>query len=64
MGDADLFHGECVAYAERLRAAGVPVTLDVVPGMYHGADGVRPDAPLVRDFLGRERSALRAATTP
>jgi acetyl esterase/lipase len=38
VGDLDLFHQEDVAYAGRLRAAGVPCELVVVPGMYHGAD--------------------------
>jgi acetyl esterase/lipase len=38
VGDLDLFHAEDRAYAERLRAAGVPCQLDVVAGMYHAAD--------------------------
>jgi len=38
VGALDLFHQEDVAYAGRLRAAGVPCELVVVPGMYHGAD--------------------------
>ncbi|WP_169981102.1 alpha/beta hydrolase [Microbispora sp. H10836] len=38
VGDLDLFHPENLRYAERLRAAGVPVDLAVEPGMYHGAD--------------------------
>lgn len=63
VGEEDLFHRECVRYADRLRSAGVPVTLDAVPGMYHGADGVRPDAPLVLDFLARERAALAATVS-
>ncbi|MCB9755580.1 MAG: alpha/beta hydrolase fold domain-containing protein [Myxococcales bacterium] len=36
VGDLDLFYREDLDYAERLRAAGVPVTLDVVPGGFHG----------------------------
>lgn len=38
VGDLDLFHAEDVAYAGRLKIAGVPCDLVVVPGMYHGAD--------------------------
>jgi len=55
VGDLDLFHPEDVAYAERLRAAGVPCELLEQAASYHGADGLRPGAPLVRD--------LRAAMT-
>jgi acetyl esterase/lipase len=40
VGDLDLFHPEAVTYAHRLRAAGVPCDLVVIPGMYHGADGL------------------------
>ena len=36
VGDIELFHDEDVAYAERLRAVGVDVTLDIVPGGPHG----------------------------
>ncbi|TIC88945.1 alpha/beta hydrolase [Nocardioides sp. GY 10113] len=64
IGDADLFLEESRAYAERLADAGVPVDLEVVPGMYHGADGVRPAAPSVVSFLAAERAALRRALTP
>ena len=34
-------------YADRLRAAGVPCDLVVVPGMYHGADDL-PARPTAR----------------
>ncbi|WP_436792843.1 alpha/beta hydrolase fold domain-containing protein [Actinospongicola halichondriae] len=61
VGDADLFHDENLAYADRLRAAGVEVALDIVPGMYHGADDMRPDAPLMIDFIGRLRAAIGRA---
>lgn len=61
VGDLDLFHDEDVDYARRLRAAGVPCELLVVPGMYHGADGVRPDAPSMRDFRDSAVDALRRA---
>lgn len=58
VGDIDLFHDECVDYAERLEAAGVPVRFDVVPGMYHGAEAIRPDAPATAGFIDGMLSAL------
>ncbi|MEL7977630.1 alpha/beta hydrolase [Isoptericola sp. F-RaC21] len=59
VGDIDLFHAEDVEYARRLRAAGVAVDLDVVPGMFHGGD--RSSAVPAAEFRGRAREALRAA---
>ena len=35
-GDCDVLHDDNVAYAEKLRAAGVPVELRIDPGMLHG----------------------------
>ena len=62
VGDLDLFRDEDVAYAGRLRAAGVPCELDVVPGMYHGADvGLEDRSPLMRDFRQRMLDALDGA---
>jgi acetyl esterase/lipase len=60
VGDLDLFHDEDVAYAERLRVAGVPCELDVVPGMYHGADSIMPSRPTSRSFRDRMTAALAA----
>jgi acetyl esterase/lipase len=50
VGDLDLFYDEDVTYAERLTASGVPCQLFTVPGMYHAADGVAPNAPSMRRF--------------
>jgi acetyl esterase/lipase len=50
VGELDLFYDEDVGYAEGLRACGVPCQLVTVPGMYHGADGVTPKAPVLQDF--------------
>lgn len=58
VGTADLFHDECVAYARRLEAAGVPVTLDVVDGAFHGFDAVFRSAPVTRRFIGAQVTAL------
>lgn len=59
VGDIDLLHPEAVEYADRLRAAGVPVDVAVEPGMYHGADALRPKAPTARRFMDRMTDALR-----
>jgi acetyl esterase/lipase len=61
VGDTDLFHDESVEYARRLRAAGVPCELVVVPGMYHAAEGFAPAAPAMREHVERLVSALGAA---
>ena len=62
VGDLDLFRDEDLDYAARLRAAGVPCELDVVPGMYHGADvGLGDTSPLMRDFRQRMLDALDKA---
>ena len=63
VGDLDLFHAEDVAYADRLRAAGVPCDLVVVPGMYHGADGLPgpADSPTMITFTAAKVAALRPA---
>ena len=60
VGDIDLFHDECVDYAHRLETAGVPVRLDVVPGMYHGAEAVRPNASSAVSFIDGMIESLAA----
>lgn len=62
VGDLDLFHDENVAYAERLRQAGVDVELVVVPGMPHAGDAlvwVRS----MKAFRASMTAALRRALT-
>ncbi len=60
IGDLDLFRDECVDYAERLTAAGVPCSLVTVPGMYHTADGLRRNAPTIRAFYAAMNEFLRS----
>jgi acetyl esterase/lipase len=62
IGDIDLFHAESIDYADRLRSAGVPCDLHVVPGMYHGAEHFVPEAPSMHELLQRMTDALRSAT--
>lgn len=58
--DIELFHDEDVAYAERLRAAGVDVTLDVISGAPHGVEAWAPDSQIARDVVARGRAWLGA----
>lgn len=60
VGTFDLFHDEDVAYAKRLESAGVPVELEVVPGVFHGFDGMQR-AAVARAFRARQVEVLRRA---
>ncbi len=64
VGDLDLFRDEDHAYAARLRSAGVPCATLTVPGMYHAADVLCPDAPIMRDFRDAWTRALREVVMP
>ncbi|WNG95246.1 alpha/beta hydrolase [Mycobacterium sp. ITM-2016-00318] len=59
VGELDVFHDEDVAYAERLKAAGVPCELVTVPGMYHGADGLVQKASSMQSFQAGMLDFLR-----
>ena len=61
VGTLDLFHDEDVDYAQRLNAAGVPAELIVVPGAFHGFDGIAKMAkvPLGAWFEATVHNALR-----
>jgi acetyl esterase/lipase len=50
VGDLDILYDEGLTYAERLTAHGVPCEVVAVPGMYHGADGIKPKAPTMKAF--------------
>jgi acetyl esterase/lipase len=49
VGSIDLFVDEDIEYARRLADAGIPVTLDVVPGAFHGFDAI-PGSSLAKPF--------------
>ncbi|WP_395308939.1 alpha/beta hydrolase [Mycobacterium sp. AMU20-3851] len=59
VGTLDLFHDEDIAYAERLRAAGVPCDVEVVDGAFHGFDGVLPKSAVARSFFESQCEMLR-----
>ena len=61
VGTLDLFHEEDLAFAERLRAAGVRCELEVADGAFHGFDGVVPSAGVSRRFRKSQLDALSVA---
>lgn len=61
VGTLDLFHDEDLAYAERLRAAGVPCHVEVVQGAFHGFDGIVPKADVSLEFFRSQCDNLRQA---
>lgn len=61
VGSIDLFVDEDVAYAERLRAAGVPTELLVLPGAFHAFDSVAPQASLSKSLTAAWNEALARA---
>nr|WP_243851002.1 alpha/beta hydrolase [Modestobacter marinus] len=60
VGDIELFLAEDRVYAERLEAAGVPTTLDVVPGAPHGFENWARDSEPATALLARARAWLAA----
>jgi triacylglycerol lipase len=61
VGSLDLFVEEDIEYARRLMRAGVPTELHVLPGMFHGAASVVPDAALSKAYFDMQFAALRRA---
>ena len=64
VGELDLFYGEDTTFARRLRDAGGHCELDVVAGMYHGADNLTRTAETVVAFRSRMIGALARALAP
>ena len=48
VGEVDLFYQEDCAYAERLRAAGVPCELHIAPQTPHAYDFIAPDSSVTK----------------
>jgi acetyl esterase/lipase len=61
VGSLDLFFEEDVAYAERLRAAGVDCELVTVNGAFHGFDYAVGRSGVAREFRASQVHALRAS---
>jgi acetyl esterase/lipase len=61
VGTLDLFHAEGLAYAERLKAAGVPCDVVEVQGAFHGFDGVVAKAAVSRSFFDDQVAFLQRA---
>ncbi|MGO4446999.1 alpha/beta hydrolase [Mycobacterium sp. 2YAF39] len=64
VGTLDLFHDEDLAYAERLKAAGVPCDIEIVEGAFHGFDGIVPKAKVSQSFFDSQCAMLRSVLTP
>ncbi|KUI00724.1 alpha/beta hydrolase [Mycobacterium sp. IS-3022] len=64
VGDLDLFHDEDLAYAERLKAAGVPCDVEVVEGAFHGFDGIVPKASVSQQFFNSQCAMLQRTLAP
>ncbi|MFZ4892982.1 alpha/beta hydrolase [Plantibacter sp. Mn2098] len=58
VGDLDIFRDECIAYAGRLAAAGVPVELHVHPGAPHGFERFVPDSSAARRAMADRARAV------
>jgi acetyl esterase/lipase len=63
VGTIDLFADEDVAYAQRLKATGVPVQLELVQDAFHGFDGIGATTKVAKDFTAMKVQALRRAFT-
>ena len=60
VGSIDLFVDEDIEYAQRLVDTGIPVTLNVVPGAFHGFDAF-PNTSIARRFKNELIASLKAA---
>ena len=58
VGTLDLFHDEDLAYAARLREAGVPTSVEIVEGAFHGFDAVMPKRPVSERFFDAQVAAI------
>jgi acetyl esterase/lipase len=61
IGALDMFVPDCLNYAERLIAVGVPTGLHVYPGAFHAFDAFAPMAQVSQQFVADRNAALRRA---
>jgi acetyl esterase/lipase len=61
VGTLDLFLDEDLTYADRLRDAGVPCTVDVVDGAFHAFDRLAPHSTVSRRFRDAQLDVLADA---
>jgi acetyl esterase/lipase len=61
VGGIDLFVNEDLAYADRLIDAHVPTEVMVLPGAFHGFDGIAAETAVARRFTAAKLDALRRA---
>ena len=59
VGTLDLFHDEDLAYAARLREAGVPCEVEVVEGAFHGFDAIAAKTAVSQQFSRSQHDWLR-----
>jgi acetyl esterase/lipase len=58
VGDIELFYAEGREYADRLRAAGVDTTTDIVPGAAHAFETIARDSPSAKSYMERSNHWL------
>lgn len=61
VGTRDLFCDEDLAYAARLKDAGVPCHVELIGGAFHGFDYIAPRAAVSRAFFDSQCAGLRSA---
>ncbi|QLL09560.1 alpha/beta hydrolase [Mycobacterium vicinigordonae] len=61
VGTLDLFHRECLDYAQQLGKAGVPVQQEIIPGAFHAFDLLVPNAAVSQRFFASQCRAVRCA---
>lgn len=64
IGALDILIDEARDYAARLDAAGVPVSLRIYPGAYHGFDAAAPAAAVSQSAMTARLAAVRSVVIP
>jgi acetyl esterase/lipase len=64
VGEVETFRDECIEYAHRLFAAGIPTELHVYPGAFHGFDLMAPDSAIGQVAWNLRWAALARALKP